>query len=163
AVALILLSAVGIIALGAALPSAALAALAFGLAGATLVRLVFGTAAGVPPSARIRDQLAALGIATTDLTPAERQRIGAALYVGHDTAGGPLAVRVLGRDAQDTQRLARRWRSLAYRDPRRSVAVGRVEQVEHEALATLMAGKAGVRVPDIELAALGNRGDALIV
>jgi uncharacterized membrane protein YbhN (UPF0104 family)/tRNA A-37 threonylcarbamoyl transferase component Bud32 len=163
AVALILLSAIGMIALGAALPSAALAGLSFGLAGAALVRLVFGTAAGVPPSAVIREQLAALGIPTADLAPAERQRVGSALYVGHDSSGGPLTVRVLGRDAQDTQRLARRWRSFAYRDPRRSVAVGRVEQVEHEALATLMAGKAGVRVPEIELAALGNRGDALIV
>src|SRR5262249_15039322 len=145
------------------LPSAALAGLSFGLAGAALVRLVFGTAAGVPPSALIREQLAALGIATADLAPAERQRVGAALYVGHDSAGGPRAVRVLGRDAQDTQRIARRWRSCASRDPRRSVAVGRLEQVEHEALATLMAAKAGVRVPEIELAALGNRGDALIV
>ena len=83
--------------------------------------------------------------------------------MGRDAEGEPLKVRVLGRDAQDTQRLARRWRSLAYRDPPRSVAVGRLEQVEHEALATLMAAQAGVRVPEVVTAALGPDGDALIV
>ena len=70
---------------------------------------------------------------------------------------------MLGRDAQDTQRLARRWRLLAYRDPPRSAAVGRLEQVEHEALATLMAAQAGVRVPEVVTAALGPDGDALVV
>ena len=54
-----------------------------------------------------------------------------------------------GRDAQDTQRLARRWQLLAYRDPPRSVPVGRLEQVEHEAVATLMAAPSGVRVPEV--------------
>ena len=84
-------------------------------------------------------------------------------YVGTDAAGKAIRVRVLGRDAQDTQRLARRWRQLAYRDPRRSVAVGRVEQVEHEAVATLLAAQAGVRVPEVVTAALAPTGDALIV
>ena len=92
-----------------------------------------------------------------------RQHVGSTEYVGHDASGGPLKVRVLGRDAQDTQRLARRWRLLAYRDPPRSVAVGRLEQVEHEALATLLAAQAGVRVPDVVTAALGAHGDALLV
>ena len=163
AVALIFLAAIGAVALGAASPSAALAGLAFGLGGAALVRLAFGTAAGMPPTEQIRLELRALGLQTSDLCPAERQRVGSAEYVGHDTSGKPVAVRVLGRDAQDTQRFARRWRSLAYRDPRKSVAVGRVEQVEHEALATMMAARAGVRVPEVVIAAQGLGGDALIV
>jgi uncharacterized membrane protein YbhN (UPF0104 family)/tRNA A-37 threonylcarbamoyl transferase component Bud32 len=107
--------------------------------------------------------MAALGVEVRDLAPAKRQRIGAAEYVGHDVAGQPLKVRVLGRDAQDTQRLARRWRLLAYRDPPRSVPAGRLEQVEHEALAIFMAGQAGVRVPEVVLAALTPDGDALLV
>src|SRR5262249_51036042 len=44
-----------------------------------------------------------------------------------------------------------------------SIAVGRVEQVEHEAVATLLAAQAGVRVPQVVTAALGPGGDALIV
>src|SRR5262249_25906142 len=93
----------------------------------------------------------------------DRQRIGSAQYDGTDAAGQAIRVRVLGRDAQDTQRLARVWRQLAYRDPRRSIAVGRVEQVEHEALVTLLAAQAGVRVPPVVTAALAPAGDALIV
>jgi len=96
------------------------------------------------------------------LDPATVQRVGTASYVGELADGSPLHVRVLGRDAQDTQRLARHWRNLAYRDPPRSAPVGRLEQVEHEALATVMAARAGVRVPEVVIAALGAKGDAII-
>jgi glycosyltransferase 2 family protein len=156
------LAALGAVVLEAALPSDVLGGLALGLGGAALVRLAFGTAAGVPPAERVRLALAALGVEVDDLRASGRQRIGAAEYVGHD-ADGPLNARVLGRDAQDTQRLVRQWRLLAYRDPPRSVAVGRLEQVEHEALATLMAAQAGVRVPKVVTAALGPDGDAVMV
>jgi uncharacterized membrane protein YbhN (UPF0104 family)/tRNA A-37 threonylcarbamoyl transferase component Bud32 len=83
--------------------------------------------------------------------------------VGDTADGRPINVRVLGRDAQDTQRLARRWRLLAYRDPPRSAPVGRLEQVEHEALTTLMAAQAGVRVPQVVTVGLGPEKDALVV
>ncbi len=149
--------------LGAALPSAALGALALGLGAGAIVRLAFGSAAGVPPTERVRGAMAALGLEVSDLAPATRQHAGAAEYAGFDAGGRELKVRVLGRDAQDAQRLARRWRLLAFRDPPRSAPVGRLEQVEHEGLATLMAAQAGVRVPDVLLAALGPEGDALIV
>jgi glycosyltransferase 2 family protein len=160
---LVPLASLGAVVFSAALPSAALGALALGLGTASLVRLVFGTAAGVPPTEEVRGDLVALGVETADLKPAVRQRIGAAEYFGHDHGGQPLKVRVLGRDAQDTQRLARRWRSLAYRDPPRSVAIGRLQQVEHEALATVLAAQAGVRVATVITAALGISGDALVV
>jgi glycosyltransferase 2 family protein len=160
---LVPLAALGAVAFAAALPSDALGALALGLGVGALVRLAFGTVAGIPPTEEVRLALATLGVEAADLKPSVRQRIGAAEYVGHDVRGQPLKVRVLGRDAQDTQRLARRWRSLAYRDPPRSVANGRLEQVEHEALATLMAAQAGVRVPEVVTAALGPDGNALVV
>jgi tRNA A-37 threonylcarbamoyl transferase component Bud32 len=162
AVWLVPLAALGAVVFAAALPSAVLAALSLGLATGAVVRLAFGTAAGVPPTEVVKSALVALGIDVGDLRPSLQQRMGAAEYVGHDGQGGPLKVRVLGRDAQDTQWLARRWRSLAYRDPPRSVAVGRLEQVEHEALATVFAAQAGVRVPDVLTAALGETGDALV-
>ena len=71
-------------------------------------------------------------------------------------------LRVLGRDAQDTQRLARRWRLLAYKDPPRSAPIGRLEEVEHEALATPMAAQAGVGVPGVVAVELGP-DDAIVV
>ena len=156
-------AAVGACVLGAVLPSGVLAGLALGIGAAALVRLVFGTAMGVPPTARVRAAMSALGVDVTELAPAQQQRVGYAEYVGRDAEGRPLKVRVLGRDAEDTQRLARRWRLLAYRDPPRSAPVGRLEQVEHEALATLLAREAGVRVPDVVTAALDADGDALMI
>ena len=143
------MAAIGAAVLGAGLPSQVLGALAVGLAAGAFVRLAFGSAAGVPPIEVVRSALSSLGVAVDDLRVSERQRMGAAEFVGHTVDGGPLKVRVLGRDAQDTQRLARRWRLLAYRDPPRSAPVGRLEQVEHEAVATLMAAQAGVRVPAV--------------
>jgi uncharacterized membrane protein YbhN (UPF0104 family)/tRNA A-37 threonylcarbamoyl transferase component Bud32 len=160
---LVPLAALGAIALGAALPSSALAGLALSLGAGALARLIFGSAAGVPPTAQVRSALDSLGVALRDLRPSPQQHVGSAEYVGHDTDGNPVKVRVLGRDAQDTQRLARRWRLLAYKDPPRSAPAGRLEQVEHQALATLMAAQAGVRVPKVVIAALGPDGDALVV
>jgi uncharacterized membrane protein YbhN (UPF0104 family)/tRNA A-37 threonylcarbamoyl transferase component Bud32 len=160
---LVPLAAVGTVAFEAARPSAALGGLALGLGAAALVRLAFGSAAGVPPAERVRTALAALGVEVNDLRISERQRIGAAEYIAYDANGSPLKVRLLGRDAQDTQWLARRWRLLAYRDPPRSAPVGRLEQVEHEAVATLMAAQAGVRVPEVVTVGLGPEDDALVV
>jgi uncharacterized membrane protein YbhN (UPF0104 family)/tRNA A-37 threonylcarbamoyl transferase component Bud32 len=159
---LVPLAGLGMVAFAAALPSSVLGALALGLGAGALVRLLFGTAAGVPPTENVKRALAELGVDVGDLRPSPQQRMGAAEYLGHCGRGRPLRVRVLGRDAQDTQRLARRWRSLAYRDPPRSVVTGRLEQVEHEALATVMAAQAGVRVPKVLTAALGSDGDALL-
>jgi uncharacterized membrane protein YbhN (UPF0104 family)/tRNA A-37 threonylcarbamoyl transferase component Bud32 len=156
-------AALGAVVIGAALPSAILGALALGIGAGALVRLAFGTAEGFPPSEDVRSALATLGVDIAELRPSLRQRRGAVEYVGSDAGGVQLKVRMLGRDAQDTQRLARRWRALAYRDPPRSVADGRLEQVEHEALAVLMAAQAGVRVPEVVMAALGPDGDAFMV
>jgi glycosyltransferase 2 family protein len=163
AIWLVPLAALGAVVFAAALPSAVLGALALGFATAALVRLVFGTAAGVPPAVDVKLALASLGVDVPDLKVATRQRIGSAEYVGHRADGEPLKVRVLGRDAQDTQRLTRWWRSLSYRDPPRSVASGRLEQVEHEAFATLFAAQSGVAAPPVVTAALGPSGDAFIV
>ncbi|MCI4066317.1 lysylphosphatidylglycerol synthase domain-containing protein [Micromonospora sp. R77] len=160
---LVVAAGVGQLAIGSALPSGVLGAVALGLGAATLVRLVFGSAAGVPPSAEVRDLMIEVGVELDDLRPLARQEIGSAVYAGHDHSGRPVRVRILGRDAQDTQRLARRWHLLAYRDLRRSAPVGRLEQVEHEALATLMASRAGVCVPEVVIAALGSGGDAGLV
>jgi uncharacterized membrane protein YbhN (UPF0104 family)/tRNA A-37 threonylcarbamoyl transferase component Bud32 len=162
AIWLIPLAVLSAIVVGSARPSEALGAVALGVFAGALVRLVFGSAAGIRPVLIVRSQLAALGVAVTELAPAREQSVGSAAYVGRDSEG-PLRVRLLGRDAQDAQRLARRWRLLFYRDPPHSAPVGRVEQVEHEALATLMAARAGARAPEVVIAALGPEGDAFVV
>ena len=163
AIWLVGLASLAVLALEIALPADVLAGLALGLGAAALVRFAFGSSLGTPPVERVRAALASLDLPVSELRLAERQRIGAAEYVGRDQDGRPVRVRVLGRDAQDTQRVARRWRLLAYRDPPRSAPIGRLEQVEHEALATLMAAEAGVHVPGVITAGIGADGDALLV
>ena len=155
-------AAVGAVALEAVSPAGALGGLGLGIAVGALVRVAFGSAAGMPSVERVATALATLGVEIGDLSFARRQRVGAAEFVGHEANGRPLKVRVLGRDAQDTQRLARRWRLLAYRDPPRSAPTGRLEQVEHEALAILVAAQVGVRVPEVAVVGLGPDGDALV-
>ena len=157
------LASLGILALEIAQPADVVAGLALGLGAGALVRLGLGSPLGVPPIDRVRAALGSLGVDVSDLWIAKHQRRGAAEYFGHGDDGAQLKVRVLGRDAQDTQRVARRLRLLAYRDPPRSAPVGRLEQVEHEALTTLMAARAGVRVPEVVTAGLGAEGDALLV
>jgi glycosyltransferase 2 family protein len=163
AIWLVGLASLGVLALEIALPSELLGGLALGLGCGALVRVALGSPLGVPPLDRVVAALASLGIEVDDLRAAERQRVGAAEFFGREGNRGPLKVRVLGRDAQDTQRAARRWRLLAYRDPPRRAPLGRFEQVEHEALTTLMAAQAGVRVPEVVTVGLGPEGDALLV
>jgi uncharacterized membrane protein YbhN (UPF0104 family)/tRNA A-37 threonylcarbamoyl transferase component Bud32 len=154
---------VGAIVLGTGLPSQVLGAISLGLGASALVRLVLGSAAGVPHTERVRAALSSLGVDVVGLRIAEHQQVGRADFYAETADGRPLKVRVLGRDAQDTQRLARRWQLLAYRDPPRSAPVGRLEQVEHEAVATLMAAQADVRVPEVVVVGLGPDNDAVVV
>ena len=94
----------------------------------------------------VRSELAALGVPVTELVPAREQSVGSAAYVGRDAEGPLQGARARPRRAGRAaarQALA----LLSYRDPPHSAPVGRVEQVEHEALATLMAARAGARVP----------------
>jgi len=163
AIWIVLVAAVGVLALGIALPSEVLGGVAIGLGSGALVRFVLGSPLGVPPLERVQAALASLGVEHRDLRISERQRVGSAEFYAHAEDGRPLKVRVLGRDAQDTQRVARQWRLLAYRDPPRSAPVGRLDQVEHEALTTLLAKEAGVRVPEVVTVGLGPEDDAVLV
>jgi uncharacterized membrane protein YbhN (UPF0104 family) len=133
------------------------------LAAAGVVRLVLGSTRGFPSPARVLAGLTELGVRIERLRVAARQRPGAATYTAVEADGTPLSVVVLGRDAQDTQRLANTWRNLAFRDGAADLATGRVHQIEHESLITLLAERAGVAVPVVRVAGLASSGDAILV
>ena len=60
--------------------------------------------------------------------------------------------------------LAKLWRFCLYRDSGPTLILDRLQQVEHEAYLTLMAGRAGVLVPDVIAAGrFGPSRDAALV
>ena len=80
-----------------------------------------------------------------------------------DADGRPLDVKVYGRDAADAQLVAKAWRFLWYRRGGASLTVTRAQQVEHEALVTLLAERGGVVTPELVATAATANGDKLLV
>ncbi len=96
--------------------------------------------------------------------PASRQVWGVEQFTGRDPAGEPVELAVYGRDASDARVLAKLWRFAVYRDSGPTLILDRLQQVEHEAYLTLMAGRAGVVVPDVLAAGrFGPSNDAALV
>jgi glycosyltransferase 2 family protein len=153
---------VGVVMLGGAVPSGAVAAVAVGLVAAAVVHLTVGSPGGRPTASRIRIALADLGVRVDTLAPASMQPEGVVLFEGSGDTG-PLLIKVYGRDAWDAQMLANLWRLAWYRGVERTARLSRVELVEHEGFVTLLADRAGVRVPHLVTAGSAGRGDALVV
>ncbi len=80
-----------------------------------------------------------------------------------DSSDGALSIRVLGRDEADAQLLSKVGRSVLYKDGGPSVHVTRLSEVEHQAYMTLLAERAGVRVPPVIVAGVAGPGAALLV
>ena len=80
-----------------------------------------------------------------------------------DAGGRSLEVKVYGRDAADTQLLAKAWRFLWYRSGGTSLTVTRTQQVEHETLVTLLAQRAGVATADVVATLSTASGDKVLV
>ena len=148
-------------AIGPAAPSAVLGALALGVGAAGAALLLLGSPGGHPDLAAAASSLEELGLHISDLHLADVQPWGARLLFGTSEEGHRLVIRVYGRDAVDARRAARWWRTLVYRDQTMPGAT-RLQLAEHEALLTLLAGRAGVAVPPV-IAAAASRGDALVV
>ncbi len=148
-------------AIGIAGPTDVLGALAIGIAAAGVTLVVIGSPAGHPNVPQVADSLARLGMHVTRLRLIDTQPWGARILLADSDAGRPLLIKVYGRDATDARRAARWWRTLIYRD-QRSPDATRLQLVEHEALVTILAERAGLRVDDV-VAAAESAGDAVLV
>jgi len=137
--------------LGRGAPTDLLAALVLGWGAAALVQYAFGTPVGRPTVAQVERALASLRMAVTDVTLADEQPIGRALFLGHGP-DGPVRIVALGRDEADAQWLSRAWRYLAYRDAAPTLLPTRRSQVEFEAYLALLARDAGVDTPRVVVA-----------
>jgi uncharacterized membrane protein YbhN (UPF0104 family) len=151
----------GALFLGNAQALGSIAAVAIGLLAGALIHLVGGSPGGLPTVGRVREALGELGVDVADLMPVSIRREGVALLIGHD-AGGPIEVKVYGRDAWEGELFADLWRLAWYRGTQRRVRLSRGQYVEHEGFLTFLAASAGLRVPRVVTAGRADNGDALI-
>jgi len=160
--------------LGFGLPSDAIGAIGVGLIAAGVVFLALGAPTGLPDLASVEVAMTRLGVPITDLRIPASRSWGVRRVVGRRRDSTEVVVKVYGRDATDQQVLAKLWRSLWFREERRTFTFSRLQAVEQEALLNLWAERAGVNVrevltagaPDDELALLalttgGTRLDRL--
>ena len=149
--------------LGVATLVGSIGGLAAGAAAAAAAHLVFGSPGGRPTDAEVRLVLAELGTPVDRLEPSLFEPAGVVLMDARHVDGTALAVKVYGRDAWDGQLITKLWRWIWYRNGRSTLLLSRLHQVEHEALITLLADRAGTPVPEVLVAGATARGDAAMV
>lgn len=137
------------IALGYGLPGDAIGGLGVGLLSGSLVLAFFGSPRGFPDTIDVRRGLEELGVEIDDVAVADYQSWGARQFDCSTPDGDLVRVRAYGRDAENSQTIARWWRSVWYRDSGPALTSSRLHMVEHEALLTIESRRAGVPVQDI--------------
>ena len=148
--------------LGTSYPIDILGGLAVGWGIAAAVHLIFGSPGGRPSSGQIEAALPQIGIKARAVRLAREQSAGGTIFEGEDQVG-PLVVKVIGRDDVDGQLLSKTWRSVAYKEPSPPLQLSRAHQVEHEACMTLLAGSAGVNVPEVVFVGEAGPGAGVLV
>jgi uncharacterized membrane protein YbhN (UPF0104 family) len=144
-------------------PADVVGALGLGSLAAGAVLVTFGSPGGHPDLREVAGALADLGVPVRGLRFAARQPWGVRLLYAEHADGRPLLIKVYGRDACDAQFFARAWRQLIYRDAGPRLTGTRLQLVEHEALVTVLAQRAGVPGTDVVAAAVAGRDDAVLV
>jgi uncharacterized protein (TIRG00374 family) len=149
---------------GSALPVNTISSLALGWGVAAGLHLVVGSPLGLPSADEITDGIADLKVAVEGIARAPHQIWGVEKFTGQDAAGRAIELSVYGRDASDARVMAKLWRFCFYRDSGPALILDRLQQVEHEAFLTLMAGRAGVPVPEVlAVGRFGPSRDAALV
>jgi uncharacterized protein (TIRG00374 family) len=149
---------------GTALPVNTISSLALGWGVAAGLHLVTGSPLGLPSAQEIGEWITGLNVTVEDIKRAPRQIWGVEKLSGHDDTGRTIELAVYGRDASDARMLAKLWRFCFYRDSGPTLILDRLQQVEHEAYLTMMAGRADVVVPEVLAAGrFGPSRDAALV
>jgi predicted Ser/Thr protein kinase len=129
------------------------------------VHLLLGAPGGSPSAGRVRGALVdsgfePVGVEALGVPDAPRS----ARFLATTATGERLFVKFIPRERRDQDLAYRIWRRLAKRD---ALDPGRFgspsEQVGREAYLTLLAGAAGVRVPEVVLARPTGNGAGLLV
>ncbi|MDP1877392.1 MAG: lysylphosphatidylglycerol synthase transmembrane domain-containing protein [Actinomycetota bacterium] len=151
------------IGLGSASATFTVCAIAIAVVAAATSHLVMGTPAGRPTEEHVADALAALGLPVASVTEATVQQPGVCVMDVLAGDGRSLLVKVYGRDAWDGQVVGSMWTALTRRGESPVILRSRMERVEHEAMVTLLAQRAGVPVVPAVVAGRTDEGDALLV
>jgi uncharacterized protein (TIRG00374 family) len=160
---LIALGALAAVALESASVMGVTAAVLAGSGAAAIVHLVVGSSAGRPSLDVVRSALVDMNVQITSLGVASRQRAGHFAVDAVGANGESLVVRLYGRDAYDSALVTTVWRTIWLRQPGSPVGFGRLRQVEHEGLLTLLAAQAGVASDSVVTAGATSTGDAVLV
>ena len=151
----VVLISIAAVALALSVPSGAVTALGIGMIFGSGVLLLFGSPAGYPDAEAVKEAIAGIGIdvltcVSLTISP------GSATFGGTTTDGVLVEVKAYGRDATDSQLMAKLWRTAMYRKLGTADGFLFIQSVEHEAVVTMMAEKAGVAVPSVLAAASAN-------
>ncbi|HEY5247381.1 MAG TPA: lysylphosphatidylglycerol synthase transmembrane domain-containing protein [Dermatophilaceae bacterium] len=154
--------AISAVALGVAYPVGVVAGLAAGLGAAALAHLILGSPGGELSDGEVSGILAELGLSVSGVQTAPIRTVGVVLKTAVDQEGA-LLIKVYGRDAWDSQFLGGLWTAAVRRGERPHLGRSRQGQLEHEAVATLVAERAGVPVLREVKVGQSADGDAVLV
>ena len=147
----LLLAAVARIVVGAALPMELILALAAGVTVGAAVLVTFGVPDRRIGPGEIAAALRGAGVPVTSVRPAEGETKGSRKFAAVTAAGRRLFIKALGSDQRDADLLYRAYRAVRLRnvgDTRPAASL--FHAVEHQALAGVMAERAGVSVPSVD-------------
>jgi glycosyltransferase 2 family protein len=147
-------TAIASISLGYGTPTHVIGSFGVGLFSAGLLLAIVGSPRGYPDPNSVATALSSLGVPVNSLEPAPYQTWGVVRFVGRNDDNQVVDVKVHGRDAVESRLVAKLWHTLWYRESSTTLGYSRLQAVEHEALITIVADRAGVRVP--QLAAVGS-------
>ncbi|WP_141820320.1 lysylphosphatidylglycerol synthase domain-containing protein [Humibacillus xanthopallidus] len=160
--ALVIMAGVAAPALGFGRPSGAMAGVGIGMFCAGGILLAFGSPRGYPAVASVAEALTDLGLPLTNIRVDPDQSWGVRRMIGVAADGGLVEIKAFGRDATDSQLAAKVWRAIVYRGEGVTLSLSRLQAAEHEALVTVLARRAGVRVPEV-LAAASTSGEVAVL
>ena len=147
-------TAIASISLGYGTPTHIIGSFGIGLFSAGLLLAIVGSPRGYPDPSSVAAALSSLGVHVGGLEPAPYQTWGVIRFVGRDDDNEIVDIKVHGRDAVDSRLVAKVWHTLWYRESGTTLGYSRLQAVEHEALITIVADRAGARVP--QLAVVGS-------
>jgi undecaprenyl-diphosphatase len=147
---------------GADLPLDLLAGALLGWGSGAVVNLLAGAPLRNAGPERVVCALSMLSVTATDLAPSGHDEDGRALYRGTAASGVPIAVHALDIEERSADLLFRAWRTVAFREGEGEIGIkSRERRIEHEALVSGMARRAGVRTADV--IAAGQAGGLVLL